>query len=220
MGDIAAFYGRWAHVYDRIATAPGVTRWRRAAANQVADPGDVVVEMGCGSGANLPFLRERVGPDGIVVGIDVTPPLLRRARKRGSEYENVAVLQGDATNPPVGRPDAILATFVCGLLDDPASVVARWCDLLGEGGRIALLDATPTDRLSGQPFNPLFRAFVAAGSPGSGVKDVVRAPVVGYGRSLSDHVDASRAAVTERTVDREFETFALGFVGLLSGTVE
>jgi hypothetical protein len=76
---VADFYGRWAALYDRVATAPGVGRWRRAAAERVARPGDTVVEMGCGTGANLPYLRERVGPTGRVVGVDLTGPPLRRA---------------------------------------------------------------------------------------------------------------------------------------------
>ena len=54
MATVSEFYGRWAAHYDRLATAPGVGRWRRAAARRVADPGDVVVDLGCGSGATLP----------------------------------------------------------------------------------------------------------------------------------------------------------------------
>ena len=218
MADVADFYGRWAGLYDRLATAPGVARWRRAAARRVAEPGDTVVEMGCGSGANLPYLRERVGPEGRVVGVDVTGPLLERARERVADDEAVSVLRGDATRPPVDAADAVLATFVCGLFEDPASVVDDWCDLVG-GGRVALLDATATADPRGRPLNPLFRAFVAAGSPGSDPADVLRAPLGRYDASLSRRVAASRAALTDRAVERRYETFALGFVGLLSGRV-
>jgi ubiquinone/menaquinone biosynthesis C-methylase UbiE len=219
MADVADFYGRWAALYDRIATAPGVARWRRAAAARVATPGDTVVEMGCGSGANLPFLRERVGRAGRVVGVDVTRPLLERVRARTSEYDNVAVVHGDATRPPLESADAVLATFVCGLLEDPAGAVDGWCDLVGRGGRVALLDATATDAPLGRPLNPLFRAFVAAGSPGAGPTDVLRAPFGRFDASLTRRVAASRDALADRTVRRRYETFGLGFVGLLSGRV-
>jgi ubiquinone/menaquinone biosynthesis C-methylase UbiE len=219
MTAVADFYGRWAGLYDRIATAPGVARWRRAAARRVAEPGDTVVEMGCGSGANLPFLRERVGPGGRVVGVDVTRPLLERARERVAPHGNVSVLRGDATRPPVDSADAVLATFVCGLFEDPALVVDGWCDLVGAGGRVALLDATATDDPRGRPLNPLFRAFVAAGSPATGAVDVLRAPFGRAGSSLARRVAASRAALTDRAGERRYETFALGFVGLLSGRV-
>ena len=78
-----SFYGRWARVYDWVATAPGVESWRsRAVASLALDPGDTVVEMGCGTGANAPYLREAVGPEGRVVGIDLTRGMLRRAGER------------------------------------------------------------------------------------------------------------------------------------------
>ncbi len=63
------FYGRWARLYDLIARrTPGIPRLRgRAAAACGLESGDTVVEMGCGTGANLPYLRERVGPEGTVI---------------------------------------------------------------------------------------------------------------------------------------------------------
>ncbi|WP_254838681.1 class I SAM-dependent methyltransferase [Natronomonas marina] len=216
---IAEFYGRWAALYDRVATAPGVGGWRRAAARRVARPGDTVVEMGCGTGANLPYLRERVGPGGRVVGVDLTGPLLARARRRAAAYDNVAVVRGDATRPPVAAADAVLATFVCGLFDAPDAVVDDWCDLVGTGGRVALMDATVTEDPLGRPLNPLFRGFVAAGAPGSGPGAVLRAPFGRPDEPLSERVDASRTALVDRTEARSYETFALGFVGLLAGRV-
>jgi len=216
---VAAFYGRWAALYDRIATAPGVDRWRRGAAARVASPGDTVVDMGCGTGANLPHLRERVGPGGRVVGIDVTGPLLDRAEARVAEHDNVSVVRADATAPPVSGADAVLATFVCGLLSDPAAAVERWCDLVDPGGRVALLDATASDDPRGRLFNPLFRAFVAAGSPTAGLRDALSAPLTGSDERLSRRVAASRAALADRTAERRYDRFALGFVGLSSGRV-
>ena len=219
MSSVTEFYGDRAALYDRIATAPGVGRWRHAAAEQTSTPGATVVEMGCGTGANLPYLRERVGPNGRVIGVDITGPLLERARERTTEYDNVSVVRGDATAPPISEADAILATFVCGLFDDPATVVDRWCDIVGPGGQIVLLDATASDRPLGRPLNPLFRAFVSAGSPTTGLGDVLTAL---FGRAdtvLSTRVEASRQALVRRADTRTYEEFALGFVGLLSGRV-
>ena len=219
MSDIAEFYGRWAGLYDRLATAPGTDRWRRVAAQRTARQGDTVVEMGCGTGANLAYLRKQVGSDGAVIGIDITGPLLERARERAAAYENVFVVRGDATTPPINSADAILATFVCGLFDDPASVVDRWCDLVGPGGRVGVLDATVSDDRRGKPFNPLFKAFVAAGSPATDLGDVLSAPFSRVDDGLSGRVVASRNALSDRTVNRSYDEFGLGFVGLLCGTV-
>lgn len=220
MASVEAFYGRWADLYDHIATLPGVARWRQRAAERVADRGATVVEMGCGTGANLPFLREQVGPEGRVVGIDITRPLLDRARTRASEYDNVAVLHGDAVAPPVASADGVLATFVCGLFENPERVVDQWCDRLNDGGRVALLDATPSERPHGVPLNPLFSMFVAAGSPTADARDVLRAPCSGHGTELERRVAASRRALAARARDRRYETFGLGFVGLASGRID
>jgi SAM-dependent methyltransferase len=241
---IAEFYGDNAALYDRIATLPPVGRWReRAAAALDLDPGDTVVEMGCGTGANLPYLRQAVGPEGRVVGVDLTGPLLDRARDRIARegWANVHVVQGDATTPPVEDTDALLATFVVGLLEDPAGVVADWCDLVGggdgtsvgtgdpgtggggpgagTGGRIALVDATASDHPAGRLLNPAFRAFVAAGAPSSSPADVARAlvPRSHVDATLSERVRASRRALTARASDRRYEEAGLGFVGVLSG---
>ncbi|MCQ4332927.1 class I SAM-dependent methyltransferase [Natronomonas sp. F2-12] len=219
MTSVRSFYSRWAALYDRIATAPGVGRWRRAAARRVASPGATVVEMGCGTGANLPYLREVVGEEGRVTGVDLTRPLLEVARGRIDGYGNVEVVVGDATDPPIREADAVLATFVCGLFSDPAAVVDLWCDRLGPGGRIGLLDATASERACGRPLTPAFRAFVAAGSPALGPADVLRAPFGAVDDELSRRIDTARSALVDRTVDRRYETFGLGFVGLLTGTV-
>lgn len=219
MTTVPEFYGRRAALYDRIATAPGIDRWRRIAARRVATPGATVVEMGCGTGANFPYLREEVGPGGRVVGVDLTGPLLERARTRAANYDNVDVVLGDATEPPVREADAILATFVCGLFSDPATVVHRWCDLVGPGGRIGLLNATPSEALPGRLLNPAFDAFVAAGSPNRGLAGTLRAPFDDTDTELSRRVNAARHALADRTTDRRYGTFGLGFVGLLTGTV-
>ena len=217
---VAGFYGRWAELYDRIATLPGVARWRRAAAEEVASPGDTVVDVGCGTGANFASLRERVGPTGRIVGVDITGPLLDLARERAAGHDNASVVCGDGTRLPIAGADAVLGTFVCGLFADPAAVVDRWCDLVGPGGRVGLLDATATGDVRGRPLNPFFKTFVAASSPTAGVGDALRAPFDRSDAALSRRVAASRRALADRTADRSHETFALGFVGLTSGTVE
>ena len=212
---VPAFYGRWAALYDHLATLPGVSRWRRAAADALdLSPGDTVVEMGCGTGANLPYLRRRVGPGGRVVGVDLTAELLARAGDRAPE---AGLLRGDATRPPVAAADAVLGTFVTGMFADPASVVAEWCGLCS--GRVALMDLSATDDPLGRPLNPAFRAFTAASTPSSTPGEVLAAvrPGARASSALSARVRQGREALVELTVDRRFERFALGFCGLLSG---
>lgn len=220
---IDEFYGRWADLYDAIATAPGVGMWRSSAADALdLSPGDTVVEMGCGTGANFPYLRQRVGSAGRVVGIDLTRPLLDQARTRVERagWTNVDLIRGDASQPPVVQVDAILASFVIGLLPDPAAAVETWCDIATD--RIALLDAASSHHPLGQLGNPLFGACVTAGVPTDSVAETTRRLLTPTAdrRRLDTAVRASRDALVASTSDRRYETFDLGFVGVLSGDVD
>jgi len=132
-GRIRESYGRWARLYDWFARATASVGGVRRGCVDALDLalGDTVVEFGCGPGVNLPVLREAVGPGGRVVGVDITGPMLRRARglvaRRG--WENVSLVRGDATRSPVAAADGVLATFVTSLFPDAYDVVGRWCDL-------------------------------------------------------------------------------------------
>lgn len=208
-----SFYGRWARIYDWVATAPGVESWRARAVDALdLDPGDTVVEMGCGTGANFPHLREAVGPEGRVVGVDLTRGMLRRARERVDRegWTNVDLVQADATRPPVAGPvDAVLATFVVGMFADPRPAVDGWLDLLAPGGRVALLNAGRSDRTVARPLNVAFRGFVRAAAPGKrGVSPT---------RSLERRVTTARDQVRTYSTDTGFEQFGLGYLGLQWG---
>lgn len=150
------FYGRWARLYDWLARkTPGIARFRRRVVEVCSlQPGDTVVEMGCGTGANLPYLREAVGPEGTVVGVDFTGPVLERARDQTAHWPNVHVVRADATRPPIeGGVDAVLATFVVGMLDAPAAAVDDWCDLLEGDGHVVLGNAAKSRRWYGGVVN-------------------------------------------------------------------
>ena len=212
---VTDFYDRLAARYDLLATAPVVRGWRELAADALElESGDTVVEMGCGTGANLPYLRERVGSEGRVVGIDLTSGMLAQARHRVERagWTNVDLVRGDATRPPIERADAVLGSFVVGLLDDPGAAVDRWLDHLTPGGRVAILEASRSDRLVAAPLNLAFRVFVRFSSPGGWTR--VESPA----KELDRRIATVRAALNERTVDRRDETAALGLVQVVSGT--
>jgi len=220
-----SFYTRWALLYDAVAThTPRLGGLRERAANELApEPGDRVVEMGCGTGANLPYLRERVGETGSVVGVDFTPGMVDRARRRieREDWEDAHVVRGDATRPPLadGGADALFASFVSGMLDDPAAVVDDWCDLVGPGGRIGLLDLGRSTRPAGRPINALFRGLVFAASPS---KRALLRPGSGGdpASALDGRIAAAHRRLRERCPDARYSTHALGFARLGVGTVD
>ena len=215
MTDAREFYGRWARLYDHLASAPLVDSWRAAAADSLAlTPDDTVVEMGCGTGANVPALRDRVGGDGRVVGLDLTRAMLLRASGHGARSgAGVAYLQGDATRPPVRGVDGILATFVVGIFSDPAAAVDAWCDCVRPGGRVALLNFQRSDAPLADPLNAAFEGFVRLSAPGT------RLSRTSHASAFEARVESARDRLAERTVDRQYETFGGGFLGLVAGTV-
>lgn len=221
---VQSFYGRWARLYDALARfTPGIGRLRREAVAALAlDRGDVVVDLGCGTGANLPYLREAVGPTGTVVGVDLTRGMLDRARRLvdANGWRNVHVVQGDATRVPVAAPaDGVLASFVVGMLEDPASAVANWCDLATptvdapgaratDPGHVVLVDGALSDRPVARPVNAAFRALTVASTPPTfkfrydpSPHDVLR-----------DRVHAARDALRERASATYHREHLLGVV--------
>jgi phosphatidylethanolamine/phosphatidyl-N-methylethanolamine N-methyltransferase len=213
-----AFYGRWARLYDAIATFPGVGSWRERAVRSLwLSPGDTVVEMGCGTGANLPYLRAAVGAPGTVVGVDFTRGMLDRARRRieTKEWTNVHLVRGDATAPPTGTADAVLASFVVGMFETPETVVEDWLSLVRSGGRVTLLDAARSTRPSAKPLDAAFRLFVAASAPPTTQLRYANPPW----ESLDERVAAARRPLAASATEYATEEFALGFVRLASGRV-
>ncbi|CCQ34571.1 trans-aconitate 2-methyltransferase protein [Halorhabdus tiamatea SARL4B] len=212
---VQQFYGRWARYYDLLADSSLVGPWRERVVESLAlEPGDVVVEMGCGTGVNFPRLRNRVGPSGTVIGVDLTRGMLAEARERVGRagWSNVHLLQGDATRPPITTGvDAVLGTFVVGLFDDPASVIDGWLDLLAPGGRLAVLEAGPSDRPIATPLNLAFRAFTRLSAPSS------RRNAVSPAVALDERIRVAFDRIDARTAETIRDTLGLGFVRLSAG---
>lgn len=219
-----AFYGRWAGVYDWIARAPvAIGPVREATINALQlDRGDTVVEMGCGTGANLPLLRDAVGTSGTVVGIDYTRKTLDRAERSlaratanwGPDYDEVHLVHGDATVPPIDGPvDAVLATFVVGMLDDPGAAVDEWWKLLAPGGHLVLCNARSSAHPYGRLLSPLFRAAVVCSTPPTTklrYDNDLTAMLDGRVQTAHDRLRSHASAVAD-------EQLALGYIALTGG---
>ena len=212
-----AFYSRWARLYDTIARrTPGVGSLRERAATRLDPPtGGVVVDMGCGTGANLPYFRDRVGPAGRVVGVDFTPGVLAVARDALVDVPGVGVVRGDATRPPVADADAVFASFVSGMLSDPVAAVRTWADIAGPGGRLGLLDLARSTRPVGRPLNAAFTLLVRATSPPGTRSQLTTSPA----DLLDRRVVAAHTTLADCCHDVEHGTAALGYARLTVGTV-
>ena len=106
-------------------------------------PGDTVVEIGCGTGLNFPLLERAIGPEGRIVGIDLTDAMLAQAQRRirARSWRTVSLVQPDALSFqfPAGV-NAILSTFALSLVPECAEVIAHGCTALSPRGRWVVLD--------------------------------------------------------------------------------
>lgn len=122
---------------------------RRAVEALQLDTGDTVIEVGCGTGLNFAMIEQAIGPEGRIVGVDLTDAMLAQAQSRIEEngWRNVGLVEADALEFefPAGV-DAILSTYALTLVPRCAEVIARGSDALEPGGRWVVLDTKLPER--------------------------------------------------------------------------
>jgi SAM-dependent methyltransferase len=121
-----------------------------AAAELLARPTRVVVDVGCGTGRALTALRHAAGAAATIIGVDVTPEMLRAAAASGRQETSDLVL-ADVDALPV-RPasvDAFFASGILGHVPDPARLLQGLASCARPGARLAV-------------FQPIGRAALAA----------------------------------------------------------
>jgi ubiquinone/menaquinone biosynthesis C-methylase UbiE len=145
-------YRKTARHYD-ITSQLYQPQWahrRRAVQALRLRPGASVVEIACGTGLNFGLLEQEIGPEGRIVGVDLTDAMLAQAEQRiqSNGWRNVSLVQADAADFEFpSRVDAILATYPHALLPDSGQVIARGAAALGEGGRWVVLDLKVPDNM-------------------------------------------------------------------------
>ena len=104
-------------------------------------PGERVLDVGCGWGATTVEAADRVAPTGSVVGIDFAAQMLARAARRTADLANVTLLEADAQTHPFepASYDAVISRFAAMLFDDPPAAFANLHRALRPGGRLAFV---------------------------------------------------------------------------------
>jgi arsenite methyltransferase len=106
--------------------------------------GDIVIDVGSGSGFDALIASKMVGPKGRVIGIDMTPAMLEKARKGAAEMgaTNVEFREGQAEDLPLPDDfaDVIISNGVLNLTPDKRKTLREWQRVLKLGGRLYIGD--------------------------------------------------------------------------------
>mmetsp|Transcript_63467 Transcript_63467/g.112858 ORF Transcript_63467/g.112858 Transcript_63467/m.112858 type:complete len:317 (-) Transcript_63467:448-1398(-) len=107
-------------------------------------PGEVVVDLGSGAGIDCFLAAKQVGPTGHVVGVDMTPEMLSKARgnARKDNITNVSFRLGEIEHLPVGDgvADCVISNCVINLSPDKSQVYREMNRVLAPGGRVSISD--------------------------------------------------------------------------------
>jgi phosphatidylethanolamine/phosphatidyl-N-methylethanolamine N-methyltransferase len=135
---VAEAYGRWAPVYDAVF-GPVFRRGREAAVQAAERIGGRILEVGVGTGLSLPSY----GKPNRVVGIDISEPMLVKARERVQRQalsHVESILQGDAESLdfPDESFDVLVAQYVVTAIPNPERALNEFTRVVRPGGEIIL----------------------------------------------------------------------------------
>ncbi len=133
-------YARWAPIYDLVFGAV-FDRGRRAAIAAAERIGGRILEVGVGTGISLPdYARANR-----LVGVDLSEPMLRKARARVAEYalsnvELLAVMDAERLALPDESFDVVVAQYVITAVPHPEATLDEFARLVRPGGEIVLVN--------------------------------------------------------------------------------
>jgi len=115
------------------------------------EPGQTILDVGCGGGIDTVLAAQRTGPSGCVIALDFLPEMLERTASAAREagLDNVQPLEGDmeAIPLPDDSVDQVISNGVINLAPRKARVMAECARVLRRGGRLCVSDLTVQDDL-------------------------------------------------------------------------
>lgn len=131
-------------IMDRLLSGPG----RRLFEHAAIKAGERVLDIGCGTGATVLAAADAVGPEGGVLGIDLSHAMLDLARSRAKQHAGTAELMFEIADAQshqfaAGRHDLLLSRFGVMFFEDPTAAFANLLTALRPGGRLCFVCWAP-----------------------------------------------------------------------------
>ena len=164
-------------------------------------PGETVLDLGAGGGFDCFLAAKQVGKKGRVIGVDMTPDMVSKAREnaRRAKSSNVEFRLGEIEHLPVanGEVDVILSNCVINLSPDKAAVFRDAFRVLKPGGRLAISDVVATGKMPPKLARDVeaLTGCVAGAAPVATLRDHLRE--AGFKNILIDVSEASRETIRD-----------------------
>ena len=145
------YFGREIAHYMTHLAAPWLERPERAVEERpdlvmkalALKPGNVVADVGCGTGYYSWRMAEAVGPKGLVYGVEIQPEMLDllAGKMKARGLTNVVGVLGTTTDPKIPRPvDLVIMVDVYHEMDHPFEAMTAICKQLKPGGRMVFVE--------------------------------------------------------------------------------
>jgi ubiquinone/menaquinone biosynthesis C-methylase UbiE len=104
-------------------------------------PGQTILDVGCGAGQTLLQLASRIGPSGRVIGVDIAPRVLDVARSRTAGLRQIQLVQADAAALalPNETVDGVFSRFGVMAIDNPLAAFSNFRRMTKRGGRLSFV---------------------------------------------------------------------------------
>jgi demethylmenaquinone methyltransferase/2-methoxy-6-polyprenyl-1,4-benzoquinol methylase len=146
------WYDLVAPIYDKAIRGLYLPYRKKVIQSLQLQPGQTVLDLGCGSGLNFELIIDAIGPQGTLIGLDFSAKMLKRAQKAVDErgWKNVFLLRQDATRLNLKeltihsgsdlRIDRILCTLGLSVFPDWQLVFEKSFNLLEPNGKFGIMD--------------------------------------------------------------------------------
>lgn len=143
--EIVAVFDRAAKTYDQVGLEFFGPVAEALVGQTRPQPGERVLDVGCGRGASALRAARLVGPEGHVLATDLAPSMVAGLREQATELAWLHAELGDAGDPPAGPWDVVQASLVLFFLPDVHAALDRYRQVLSPSGRLGLTWFGPGD---------------------------------------------------------------------------